>query len=176
MDKKRLFSIIGGVLGALAILFIMSIGNNAPLDRLFQNDSFENAKDKTFSEAGMSIVLTENFSEEDNVSFTSSYYSKRVAVFALKEEFSLQEGIEDLTLPEYAQLVIDNNDTSSQLNNEDGLTSFEYDKQVNGKDMHYYACAFKASDAFWLIQFACENKYYEEYSALITKWAKSVTV
>ena len=86
------------------------------------------------------------------------------------------EGLEDLTLSEYAQLVIDNNDVDSEIENKDGLTCFAYDQISNGKDTHYYAFIYKASDAFWLIQFACENKYYDEAADLILKWAKSVTV
>ena len=124
----------------------------------------------------MSIVLTENFIEKDHASHTSGYYSESISVITLKEEFSLQEGFEDLTLPEYAQLAIDANGISSQVNTVEGLVTFEYNKQINGKDNTYHAYVFKASDAFWLIQFVCESKNYEENSAFIEKWAKSVTV
>ena len=141
----------------------------------FLGGNYLNAKDKTFSKAGMSIVLTDKFSEKEMVSYTATYDSQRVAVLTLKEEFDLAEGASDLTLDEYAQFVLDNNNLEADIKTKGGLVTFEYDKQVSGKHIQYFAAVYKASDAFWLVQFGCEADQYEELSDLILKWAKSVT-
>ena len=47
------------------------------------------ASPKTFTKSGMSITLTDDFTERDYVSYTAVYDSQYVAIFAIKEEFSL---------------------------------------------------------------------------------------
>ena len=175
MAKKIILGIAGFVLGFFLVFFILNIGGNGVFNSLF-GSSFENAKDKTFSKAGMSIVLTEKFTEKEQAAYTSAYDSERVAVFTLKEEFTLQEGLGDLSLNQYAQLVIEANKLDAETKKEGDLTYFQYTKQANGKDNNYYAYVYKSADAFWLIQFACESKYNETTTELFIKWAKSVKV
>lgn len=137
------------------------------------------AKPKDFSKAGMTITLTDDFQEKEIVSQTATYYTDEYMVVALKEEFSLfqQAGLQtDITLEDYAGLIRQNNgilSTSSAVSEEDGVTYFKYEKEVNGKNISYMATVFKGSDAYWLIQFACETQYFEQSSAQFLKWAKT---
>ena len=98
-------------------------------------------------------------------------------VVMLKEEFTLFEeaGYEDMTLSEYADLVIQANSLSAERKEEEGLTCFTYEKEQNGKNFEYYATVFKGPDAYWLIQFACETKNFDDFLPDFQKWAKSVT-
>jgi len=136
--------------------------------------------EKTFTKEGFSITLTSNFTEKDVVSQTAYYQSSSSYVFALKEEFSLFESVginaADYTLDDYAKLVMENNSVAAALDKKDGLTSFIYEKHVNGKDITYLATVHKGADAFWLIQFACETKDFGNFQNQFIKWAKTVKV
>ena len=136
------------------------------------------AKDKDFSKAGMTITLTDQFTEQENVSQTVYYVSLTSIVTGLKEETKIFEdaGYGSLTLKEYAELVIKGNSLNSQVSEKDGLTYFTYEKSVSGKDYKYYATVFKGADAFWLIQFGCEQKNFDKYQPDYVKWAKTVQV
>lgn len=131
---------------------------------------------KDFEVNGMQITLTDEFRKQGASGFTAGYGSKDVAVLVLEEEFSLQAGFGDLTLQEYAQLVLKNNGYSSQIKTENGVTYFEYEATVStGETYHYIAATYKGPDAFWLIQFATEKSDAAAYRDQIFTWAKSVT-
>ena len=155
-------AIIGAVAGFISGLGLVS---NTP------------AEVKTFSKSGMSITLTDEFTEKYIQGYTAIYESKHVAVFALEEHFTLLEGFEDYTLAEYADLVIQNNGLSStSTKTEKGLTLFEYDfkNPDTGLTYHYFSFVYKADDAFWMIQFSMEAKNTDAYENQIFDWARSV--
>lgn len=133
---------------------------------------------KEFSKAGMSISLTETFVEKEMASLTAYYESPKVIVTCLKEEFTQFEALgvssDDITLDDYAELVIENNQMDLDATKEDGLTYFTYEKTVSGKDFSYMACVYKSSDAFWLIQFACEQKNFDSMKEQMKSWAQTV--
>lgn len=132
-------------------------------------------KEKTFSKSGMSITLTEKFVEKDRVTFTSTYESEDILVTTLKEEINpIVGGFIDLDA--YAKEVIKVNLLNVEPQHKDGLTYFEYEKEANGKDFHYFAFTFEGEDAYWLIQFACDQKNHEKLEETIFKYAKSVKV
>ena len=154
-------AIIGAVLG-----FIAGLG-------LFSGD----AEPKTFSVDGMSITLTDDFNEIYIQGYTKVYDSSRVAVFALKESFTLFEDAENYTLAEYAALLIEINGlTNVSPSSAEGLTFFEYEfENPNTQVMyHYYSFVYKTDDAFWMIQFSTEANNASAYEEQIFNWAKSV--
>ena len=110
------------------------------------------------------------------VSYTACYDSQDVAIFALKEEFTMFENAESISLADYAQAVIDNNSLDATVCTADERTFFEYQAHTNGKDYSYYSVVFKGTDAFWLIQFACETDAYAKLYSSFTNWAGTVTV
>ena len=132
--------------------------------------------DKEFSKSGMTITLTDGFVEKDLVSQTAYYESTKAIVTALKEEFSLfeQAGYEDMTLEEYGNLVLTTNSFDTEMQHKNGLSYFTYEKSVSGKDFKYFATVFEGSDAFWLIQFASEQKNFDTFQPKFEKWANSV--
>jgi len=138
-------------------------------------DKISPPEEKTFTKSGMSITLTDDFYEKEYVSFTSAYESEKIAVFTLKEEFTLFGGA-NYSLKEYAELVTQANMLSATVKTKDDLTYFAYDKEVNGKDFHYTAFVYKGSDAYWLIQFACVKDQAEKLEKDIFAYAASVKV
>jgi len=136
------------------------------------------ASPKTFTKAGMSITLTDRFTEREYVSFTAVYDSQHVAVFAIKEAFTLFEGSalgKDSSLEDYANTVILANGLDVTPVTEDGITSFTYQKESNGIDCTYFATVHKSGDAFWLIQFSAKTEQYEAQKANILTYAKSIS-
>jgi hypothetical protein len=156
---------------ALAVGFVLGtvIGVGSALIGIFGSLN----KEKTFTCEGMSITLVGNFREVEYEGFTTCYDSNKVAIFALKEDFSLADGLEDYTIRQYGEAVIESNDFIASLKNSEGLTYFEYQGTSN-QVYNYYAFIFKTDDAFWLIQFATPESEAEEYEAKIFEWAKTI--
>ncbi len=133
---------------------------------------------KTFSEKGMTITLTDGFKTASVPNYTVAFDSKDVAVFALREPFTMAEGFENYTLSRYADLVIQANKLSgTQVEVTDGLIHFEYDftNPDNQQIYHYYTFVFKAKDAFWMVQFATMKDNAADREGQIFQWAKSIT-
>ncbi len=139
--------------------------------------SMQSPKEKTFSSNGMTITLTNEFRKVDFENFTVAYDSKNVAVFVLKEAFSLADGSGNYTLEQYADFVIQaNNLSSAEVKTVRGLTHFEYEfTNLETNDTYqYFSYVYKTNDAFWLIQFATLSEDAETYAQQISAWAKSV--
>ena len=126
----------------------------------------------------MNITLSEEFKETTVKNYTVAYDSKKVAVLALKEPFTLIDGFENNTLDQYADLVIQANGlSSSQKKTDNGLIWFEYDfdNPENKNTYRYFTYVYKTNDAFWMVQFATLKSNSEKLSQEIAEWAKSVT-
>ena len=132
-------------------------------------------KEKTFSKSGLTITLTNKFYEKEFAPYAAAYSSDSIAVFTLKEDKSLF-GNEDLTLLEYAELVVENNQLNATVREIEGLISFTFEKTVDGKDYTYFATVYKSNDSYWLLQISCENTKYEDLKSTIVKYTKSVKV
>ena len=157
--KKRL-SIVA-VLIAICTLFSVFVG------------CFQAPQDKEFSKAGMTITLTNEFTEQEIVTQTAYYVSAKAIVTVLKEEGSV---VGNYSVGEYARLVCSfNNLDSSSVVVKETYAEFTYEKELSGKEYYYYARCLKNGSDYWLIQFACETKNAEAYQANFETWANSVT-
>jgi len=129
-------------------------------------------EEKTFSKAGMSITLTEEFFEKDIVTQTAYYVSEDVIVTALKESHDLLKG---KSVKEYAELVCEANSFDKASVKVNGsYAEFEFESEANGKDFYYYARCFKNGDDYWLFQFGCEIDDKDDLKENFYKWASSV--
>lgn len=133
---------------------------------------------KDFTVAGMTITLTEDFTEQKVLNQTACYISTDEVVAIIKEKFEdlkIYDISSKLSAKEYADLVIQLNDFPSFAMEEDGLVSFSYDKTINGESFRYYATTFRDDDAYWLIQFASEGSSYYQHLEKFKEYAKSIT-
>ena len=165
-----------GVLIVAAILgFIIGIVSNSGLFlNLFSDTTVE---EKVFSSDGISFTLTDEFRETEIEGYTVAYESPYMAVFAMKEDFSLLEGFGEYTLEEYAELVILATSLgSTEAENVDGLICFDYDftNPETNVAYKYYTYVFKTNNAFWAVQFVTVLEDAEEYEAQIFEWAKAI--
>ncbi len=148
----------------IALLILTSCG-------LFQ----ESPKD--FSSNGMTVTLTNRFVEGELEDYTFGFASTNVAVFGLKESFSLLGGLEDLTVEDYAGMVQRANDkTDAALQREGERLWFEYEFENTETDQtfHYWVHLYKSGDAFWMIQFSCLVEDIEKLETTIQGYANTV--
>ena len=136
------------------------------------------AEDKLFSSDGMEITLTKAFRKTSVDGYTVCYDSSKVAVFALKEALSLAEGLEEMTLDDYRKLVLQANESKNPQRGEDidSIQTMVYNfyNQEKNTEYRYLSAMYKAGDAFWLVQFACEKDVFDEYQPHFVEAAKSV--
>lgn len=164
--KPKLFPIL---LALVLLLTGCAAGEAEPAAPAAQN----------FSKAGITLTLTEHFYEKTHVGYTTCYLSDDIAVFLLKEEYTLFENTDfssASTLEEYAGLVWNANQFTGNvpLVTEDGLKYFEYDYSANGNSYTYRTYVFKAADAFWLVQFAALSEYYDTLTDTMHGYAATV--
>ena len=135
---------------------------------------------KEFTSNGLTITLTDAFVETKQEGYTVCYDSKSVAVIALKESFSLAEGVKDWTLEYYADLIKSSNSAHSPSNpvkvGNRMVIEYTFFNPNTNVTYHYYTCMYKGRDAFWMVQFACDVNDIEEYKPYMMQWADSVRV
>lgn len=140
----------------------------------------DDSEPKTFTSDGIQLTLTHAFNKMDIEDFTVTYASQDVAVYILKEDFTLMEGLEDYTLEQYGALLCESNAGSlagAEFTTTDGLTSatYSYTDPDSNETYHYIIYIYKSSDSFWMVQFALSAEDLEAYKPQIIEWAKSVT-
>lgn len=132
---------------------------------------------KTYTSHGMSIELPSSFYEKSLASTTVYFESQTAIVTGLKETYETLSQIgldENSTVTDYLEDVLVNNQKDEELKEDDGLVYFTYESNVNGKDFFYTTVGLKASDSFWLFNFACETKNKDIYASKFLEYAKTI--
>lgn len=139
-------------------------------------DSDSIGESKTFQKDGITLLLTDRFVELESQSGFDAYYaSDFCGVLVLKEEFALEEGLEEKPLSEYIKGVIENNGhTDVKPKNKDGLWFYVTDKDA--EDTRVYSYSYKGSDAFYIVQFVCYLADAKMLEDVIHLWAQAVEV
>ena len=128
---------------------------------------------KIFRGEGFTISLSDRFIEKDSeMGFDAYYTSPYCGVMVLKEPFSLKEGMEKESLPEYIANVLENNKNDARIQETDGLYYYRYTRD----GMAGVSYSFKGSDAFYIFQFLCMEKDEKDLRDLFFFFAKSVEV
>lgn len=136
------------------------------------------AESKDFTAAGVTITLTEEFTEQSNNQQTAVWASTTEIVSVIKEDFEMLQtaGLSiDMPITEYAQLVIDNNQLTATVNEDGDTAYFTFELERVGKMMRYYAVTYRTDDAFWLIQFGAEADTFDEHMINFKTYVKSIT-
>ena len=151
--------IIGVVATVVCITAGLLLGQWIP--RMIQDKKM--TEPQVFTAEGMQITLSKAYQKTDvsEYGFTLGYASRETAIFVLKEEFTLSAGFEDLTLDEYAQLVLSNNQMlGGSPYQADGLTIYEYTEVSleDGETYAYLIVFLKGPDAFWMFEFSTKEE------------------
>ena len=138
--------------------------------------SSQAVKEQSFSVEGMTITLTNEFTQINMAGFTAAFDAPDVALLALKESFAAAPGAEALSLDEYIDIVIQANGIQgAEKKNPEGLSGYSYSftNPQDGKTYRYLSFAYKTGDAFWLLQFVTAEESAGNYEAKIVGWAKT---
>lgn len=138
----------------------------------------EKITEKKYENEYFSITMQDGFYEKDLAAATVYYESNEVLLSALKENFEELEIVnigENSTIEEYAQAVMENNKMAFELQNNNGLSYFTYEKEISGKKYFYLSSIFKTDDAFWLVSFACFSKEKDIYESTFIDWLNTIT-
>ena len=145
---------------------------------LFGLTSCMKASPKDFTCEGMTVTLTNRFKEANYEGYTVCYESLDMMVIVLKESFSLQAGLDQMTLDEYAKLVRQTNASRSpsEITKHEKFQSMEYTflNEQEKQTYSYFTTMFKGPDAFWMIQFVSKEKDYASHKDTFLEFANSV--
>ena len=121
-NRKGIIVLI--VAALVGLIFGFLVGNLLIADNITQQ--------KTFNKDDISITLNNKFNEYSQDGFFATYATEDVAVFVIREEFSLFEDSENMTIDDYAELVRANNTyKASELEKDDSF--FAKGSQSGGK-------------------------------------------
>ena len=161
-------ALIVGVIAGLLIGFVPRMISEA-----------ERQKPKDFGTADVRITLTQGFEREEDAAYSwahAYYYSSDVEVILEKEPISFVNSLKDYSLEQYAQLVLQNNDITSELIDQDGLLYCKFEStDDNGLVYYTYMYFYKSNNAFWRVRFCTPSEKLGKYDELIPEWAGSVT-
>ncbi len=160
------------MLGALIFGFVVGFINGLSSDEKL-------LEPETFNVDNMQITLIQEFVEVPYDDFDAAYQTTDMLVLVVKEAKPIAEGYEDLTLEQYAGLLITGQEDAglvcSDLKNENGLYYFEYQATVEGQTYYYKDYAYESNDAFWHVTFICyDETTLVANTASISEWASSV--
>lgn len=166
---KRTFTAI--ICTLLLVAVLAGCGSTNPFD----------ATAKTFSDEGMQITLTDDFSKQSVDGYTVCYAADTALVLALHEtndQFAAA-GVEDVTLDDYAELVTQANSEYNPVAGEDidGNPTLLYDfhNDEQNTDYRYLTVMYQVDDGFWLVQFASVKDDFDTYEPSFVEAAKSVS-
>jgi len=140
-------------------------------------------KEKTFSKDGITVTLTEDFVENELVTANLYLVSTKNIFMGLKENFTdlAKSNINsNSSLNDYAEVIISVNSLTSEIKtNIEGditLTYLVYTKTMSDKDYTFMAVFKKGAASFYMFNFACETKNYEDSEEQYFTWARTITV
>ena len=134
---------------------------------------------KTFTVDDLSITVEGFFTEQNglNEAYDLILISPEAGVMVLKETFTeIAEADLDsnMSVKEYAKIVMNGNSLEGTPVEEDGMTYFTYTAEADGTEFTYMGFCFRGTDAYWLVQIYCPTKDYETKKPEMMEWAKSV--
>ncbi len=160
---KRIISLTLALLLVVSCLFGCSLG------------------EKTMSVDGLTITVPGYFQDYSTEDFAEGkdfvYGFGSMAVMGLSEEISgLSDYMEEATVEEYGELMIELNEMDCELTRKDDVWTFVYDADVDGTSYTYLSAVYASETHFWTVQAYCATSdYAKNYD---TMWAmlKSVIV
>ena len=143
-------------------------------DIMFIPDESSIGQAKKFEKDVFSILLTDKFTEEESqMGFDAYFVADFCGVVVLREEFTLEEGLAEMSLEKYITNVIANNGyTNIDPQTKDGLWFYERTNDVTFLRSYCY----KGSDSFWIVQFLCYPSDAQSLKDLFYLWAQDVQV
>ncbi len=158
---------------ALLLCSVLLLSGCFP-DIMVLPDSASIGEPKNFEKDGIRLTLTDRFTETPSeLGFYAYYTANFSGVVVLKESFSLEEGLAELSLEDYTRNVIKNNGhTNLKPQCRDDLWFYVRD----AGNTRSYSYSFKGSDAFWIVQFICMTSDASLLEDQFFMWANCIEV
>lgn len=136
--------------------------------------------EKTYTTGRLSITLKGFFTEQSDLveSYDLILISPDTGVMILQETYDEfeQAGMDtNMTVLEYAELIMSANQFPGEPVQEDGMTYFTYTKSTDGTDFTYMSFCYRDIDAYWLVQLYCTSEDFETKKPTLMEWARSVS-
>lgn len=131
---------------------------------------------KTFEKVGITLQLTDKFSDtKSKLEFDAYYTSDYCGVVVMKEPFTLEQGLAELPLDEYIKNVIENNGhTNIEPQKRDGL--WYYINYNNSSYRCVFSYVYKGTDSFYIVQYIINTVDEDTLKETIHDWAKATLV
>lgn len=131
---------------------------------------------RAYDYGGLTLTLSAEFvdlsDQEYAKDFTFLYGSKDLSVLGLESsKESLHVRLPDLSLREYAGLMIQQNELQCRLQEKDGLYFIEYNSVIDstGGAYSYLAAFYETGTSYWAVQTYCPAEAYANNRAAM--WA-----
>ena len=94
--------------------------------------------------------------------------SAKIAIFGLREHFSILPDASSMTVREYAEMVIraNNHQAMAIARSNEEYFYFTYEASTDEGTFEYLAGCYKGEDAFWLIQIAAKKADFDKETFL----------
>jgi hypothetical protein len=127
-----------------------------------------------------SIEIPEVFEEVAVEGYTAYFKKDNVYVWAIKDSFINLDGSSVWEVKDYAERIhyVNALKSPTPVTVTDGLYNIEYTvfNEMKNINFRYLTVMYKGSDAFWMVQFACDENEYEQYKPHFLAWAKTVKI
>lgn len=132
-------------------------------------------KDKTFTENGVKIVLTDRFEVKEDSAIDAGFVAEGIEIYFFNETFADYPEDKDLTVEEFLKDLAEiNGEDPESIKEEDGLYYFEYMYDSGKKIDAYVVAAYKHENGFLIANFITASADAIAYKEHILKWAKTV--
>ncbi len=179
-DEEVLHNRKKGIKTGILVLIIaaivgFAIGFASTFTGLIGNDD----DPKQFTCEEMQITLTEEYMKVPVDGFDACFANEDIVVFVLREDFDLLDNMENYSLQEYGELLLDTNGLTetSEIKEVNGITYYEYEAENEEENCtyYYYATIFKSDEAFWVIQFAVQSEEADQHMTQLIEMSKTIT-
>ena len=147
---------------------------------LFSLSSCKSQKDQIFTQSEFSITLTEEYNLTPNAACFVSYETKnQKAVQVIKDRKFIVEDIAgktNVSLTEYAALVIATNQHQKEAVSQNGIVCYTYTVWNSGVEYTHLATVHESKEAFWLVTFVCPTQEFSKNEAEFFRFAQSVSI
>ncbi|MBQ9200126.1 MAG: hypothetical protein IJ141_08115 [Lachnospiraceae bacterium] len=134
---------------------------------------------KNFTCGNLTVTLNKTFTESNHSGF-DLYASSENIIFSVVEESEENLEFSGYTisgLKGYCDEILSlNNVSSDKLIQRNDYYYFTNTKTISGAKYTYVHCMYYGSGSYWICEFVCKTKNYDNYKDDIFKWADSVTI
>ncbi len=164
-QKKRSIrnGVIGALIGTLIAVGLLALGANLA----------SKPSPQTFSKGDFSISLTKDFEESYAQDYYAYYESDEVVTFVMQEG---KQFLGNLSLQEYARLLMNVNGYKVELKEKDHMVWFSYTQTIDQMQFYYMVFCYEGDDAFWTVNFATPIGSRNKMEKKIINWAESVRI